>query len=222
LVDLLLRRVERNARPTAETFAPIMALLGTADTGIIDMRAEVEGEPNSAFDGQALRFGRIDFKHRSKKGGHGWLPLAAESAGTLALLEVGMKLIDVFSVGGLLLVDELESSLHPALARHIVALFQDPVQNPKRAQLVFTTHDTNLLGSVVGEPALRRDQVWLTEKDDAGATTLYPLTDYRPRKEENLERGYLQGRYGAIPYYGRSSTSRRGRPRRTGETCGAR
>jgi uncharacterized protein len=67
---------------------------------------------------------------------------------------------------------------------------------------VFTTHDTNLLGTVVGEPALRRDQVWFTEKDAAGATQLYPLTDFHPRKQENLERGYLQGRYGAMPFLG--------------------
>jgi AAA15 family ATPase/GTPase len=74
--------------------------------------------------------------------------------------------------------------------------------NPNNAQLIFSTHDTNLLGSTVGEPALRRDQVWLTEKDPEGATELYPLTDYKPRKSENLERGYLQGRYGAIPFLG--------------------
>lgn len=67
---------------------------------------------------------------------------------------------------------------------------------------MFATHDTNLLGSIVGQPALRRDQVWFTEKDDTGATHLYPLTDFHPRKEENLARGYLQGRYGAIPYLG--------------------
>ena len=68
---------------------------------------------------------------------------------------------------------------------------------------VFTTHDTNLLGNVVGEPPLRRDQIWFTEKDKAGATHLYPLTDFHPRTQENLERGYLQGRYGAVPFLGR-------------------
>ena len=67
-------------------------------------------------------------------------------------------------------------------------------------QLIFTTHDTNLLGSLLGEPPLRRDQVWFTEKDQAGRSHLYPLTDFHPRKEENLERGYLQGRYGAVPF----------------------
>ena len=100
------------------------------------------------------------------------------------------------------LVDELEASLHPALAQQIVRQFNDPATNPGNAQLIFTTHDTNLLGTTLGEPALRRDQVWLTEKDNEGATVLYPLTDYKPRKAENIERGYLQGRYGAIPFLG--------------------
>jgi hypothetical protein len=88
------------------------------------------------------------------------------------------------------------------LALQIVRYMNDPDSNPNNAQLLFATHDTNLLGTTVGEPALRRDQVWLTEKDDTGATVLYPLTDFQPRKAENLERGYLQGRYGAIPFLG--------------------
>jgi hypothetical protein len=89
------------------------------------------------------------------------------------------------------------------LALEILRLFNDPKQNPHGAQLVFTTHDTNLLGNVLGEPPLRRDQIWFTEKDQTGATQLYPLTDFHPLGEENHERGYLQGRYGAIPFLGK-------------------
>jgi AAA15 family ATPase/GTPase len=92
--------------------------------------------------------------------------------------------------------------MHPNLTEHIVRLFNDPEMNPRNAQLIFSTHDTNLLGTLVGEPALRRDQVLLTEKDANGATVLYPLTDFKPRKDENIERGYVQGRYGAIPCLG--------------------
>ncbi len=88
------------------------------------------------------------------------------------------------------------------LARQIVDMFNDPRTNPRNAQLIFTTHDTNLLGNAMGDRALRGDQVWFTEKDKDGATTLYPLTDYKVREDSNLERGYLQGRYGAIPYLG--------------------
>jgi AAA15 family ATPase/GTPase len=84
----------------------------------------------------------------------------------------------------------------------IVKLFNCPHSNPNNAQILFTTHDTNLLGTITGDPPLRRDQIWFAEKNDKGATKIYPLTDYKPRKLENLERGYLQGRYGAIPCLG--------------------
>lgn len=134
-----------------------------------------------------------------------WLTLENESKGTQTLFDMGRNLIFVLEYGGALVVDELEASLHPKLALEIVKQFNNPLTNPKNAQLIFTTHDTNLLGNDAGEPVLRRDQVWLTEKDKEGATTLYPLTDYKPRKAENVERGYLQGRYGAIPYLGNFS-----------------
>jgi AAA15 family ATPase/GTPase len=113
-------------------------------------------------------------------------------------------MLEAIETGGILVVDELEASLHPVLGQHIVDQFNDPAANPNNAQLLFTTHDTNLLGTTLGDgkPALRRDQVWLTEKNNEGATVLYPLTDYKPRKAENLERGYLQGRFGAIPFLG--------------------
>ena len=65
---------------------------------------------------------------------------------------------------------------------------------------MFNAHDTALLGNLLGEPSLHRDQVWFVEEDEEGASRLYPLTDFKPRKFENLERGYLQGRYGAIPF----------------------
>jgi AAA15 family ATPase/GTPase len=141
-------------------------------------------------------------RHRTTGDGEAWLPLASESSGTLALLELAPRVIDTLRRGGLLCIDELEASLHPALALTVVRMFNEPTHNARNAQLIFTTHGTNLLGSIVGEPALRRDQIWFTEKDEGGGTHLYPLTDFHPRKEENLERGYLQGRYGAVPFLG--------------------
>jgi hypothetical protein len=192
--------------------AAIIQLLQGADTGILDVRVEVPenaqgeleicGESTVMVPRRMLRPPAVFFRHRTTENEYGWLPLALESGGTVALLEIAPHVIDTLRAGGLLCVDELEASLHPALALHVVKMFNDPKHNPKHAQLVFATHDTNLLGSVVGEPALRRDQVWFTEKDQDGATHLYPLTDFHPRKEENLERGYLQGRYGAIPFLG--------------------
>ena len=179
-----------DALSTSGERTSLLHLLQAADTGILDVRV----------DPGLVR--RVELRHRSAEEDHSWLPLLMESAGTIALLALAPDIIHVLRTGGLLCVDELEASLHPSLALSVVRLFNDPEHNRRNAQLVFTTHDTNLLGTTVGEPVLRRDQIWFTEKDDGGGTHLYPLTDFHPRKEENLERGYLQGRYGAVPFLG--------------------
>ncbi len=119
-----------------------------------------------------------------------------ESDGTIAYLTLLGPMISAIQDGGVVCVDELDASLHPLLAIHLIQLFGDRSLNPKGAQLVFNTHDTNLLSSGV----LRRDQIWFAEKKQGGSSQIYPLTDFKPRKEENLENGYLQGRYGAIPF----------------------
>jgi AAA15 family ATPase/GTPase len=122
--------------------------------------------------------------------------ISDESRGTQALFALAGPVVEALAKGGLLCIDELDASLHPLMAIEIVKMFNDPKRNPHNAQLLFNTHDTNILEC--GD--LRRDQIWFTEKDENGATHLYPLTDYKARKEENLKRGYLQGRYGAVPF----------------------
>lgn len=176
-------------------------LLRSADIGIVDLK--VEKSESNDLPRRANR-PRFHLKHKNNSD-DAWLPLEEESRGTRTLFRFAAPILEVIRDGGTLLVDELEASLHPSLAQQIVRQFNDPKTNPHNAQLIFTTHDTNLLGTTLGEPALRRDQVWLTEKDDQGATVVYPLTDYKPRKAENLERGYIQGRYGAIPFLGNFS-----------------
>lgn len=185
----------------------IMQLLREADTGIIDVRVETSKDRvfvlNVGSDQPVEQVRHaVSFRHRTTDQERGWLPLWLESAGTLALLGLSTRVIDSLRGGGVLCIDELEASLHPALAMRVVRMFNDQQLNIGGAQLIFATHDTNLLGSAVDEPALHRDQVWFTEKDETGATHLYPLTDFHPRREENLERGYLQGRYGAVPFLG--------------------
>lgn len=103
--------------------------------------------------------------------------------------------LDVLSNGKVLVIDELNTSLHPLLVRHLVSLFHNSKMNHQNAQLLITTHDTSLLDPDI----YRRDQVWFTEKDDHGATKLYSLVEFKPRKNEAFERGYLKGRYGALP-----------------------
>jgi AAA15 family ATPase/GTPase len=123
------------------------------------------------------------------------LPYASESLGTRRLLEVATSALLVLRRGALLVVDELDASLHPRLVREIVAMFGSPGTNPRHAQLVFTSHDVTLL-----DPSLlRRDSIWFTEKDQAGVTSLRSLADYHPRKGEALANGYLAGRYGGVP-----------------------
>jgi AAA15 family ATPase/GTPase len=124
------------------------------------------------------------------------LLLSQESAGTIAYLSLLGPVVDALNKGVPLLIDELDESLHPLLAIELIRMFNTPSSNPKGAQLIFNTHDTNLLSSGV----LRRDQIWFTEKDKNANSHLFPLSDFKPRRQENLENGYLQGRYGAIPF----------------------
>lgn len=121
-----------------------------------------------------------------------------ESHGTRKLFALAGPWLDVLAHGRVLLIDELDTSLHPRLMRHIVGVFHNPEINRQRAQLIFTTHDTTMLDP----DAFRRDQIWFVEKDTNAQSRLYPLTDFSPRKGENFERGYLQGRYGAVPFVG--------------------
>jgi hypothetical protein len=180
-------------RPSSIDREAILTLVRAADTGIVDVKV-TRGDPHERAAP------RIEFQHKSASPKGGWLPLEDESAGTRALVELSLQLRRGLRLGGLVAIDELEASLHPMLALAVIRLFHDPKLNPGKGQLLFTTHDTNLLGSLLGETPLRRDQVWFTEKDQIGRSHLYPLTDFHPRKEENLERGYLQGRYGAVPF----------------------
>jgi AAA15 family ATPase/GTPase len=182
----------------------IVRLMQAADVGILDLKAtdrENFRRERGSFRRVVGKEHDFFFLHKSQFRA-AWLPLDWESSGTITLLGIATRLVAVLREGGMLCIDELEASLHPMLALEILRLFNDPKHNPRGAQLIFTTHDTNLLGNALGDPPLRRDQIWFTEKDETGATKLYPLTDFHPRKEENLERGYLQGRYGAIPFLG--------------------
>jgi len=176
----------------------IRKLFVAADIGVVDIkREEIELKVGS----RVLKDYRVMFQHQADDD-NSWLELAEESAGTRTLFRLAPNIFRTLDTGGVLIVDELEASLHPLIGLKILELFNCPVTNRHNAQLIFTTHDTNLVGTTLGDPPLRRDQIWFTEKDTTGGTRLYPLTDYKPRNVENLERGYLQGRFGAIPFLG--------------------
>lgn len=124
-----------------------------------------------------------------------------ESSGTRRLLSLAGPWDCAAVLGKGLIVDELDASLHPHLTRFLVGLIHDAPQ----AQLIFTTHDCSLLDSDL----FRRDQIWFTEKNSEGATCLYSLSDFKPRQETNIRKGYLNGRYGAIPFVGEFSFGER-------------
>ncbi|RZB29072.1 MAG: hypothetical protein AEth_01676 [Candidatus Argoarchaeum ethanivorans] len=122
-----------------------------------------------------------------------------ESEGTKKLFSLIGLWIDSLNNGRVLIVDELDTKLHHLLNVFLIKLFNDPTQNKNNAQLIFTTHNTNLLDLDI----FRRDQIWFTEKNHSkGSTDLYSLIEFRPRKDKNIQKGYLAGRYGAIPFIG--------------------
>lgn len=121
-----------------------------------------------------------------------------ESEGTIKYFSLAYPIIDALDNGKRLVIDEFDSKMHPLLTNKIIALFNSKDTNPKNAQLIFTTHDTNLLSANV----FRRDQIWFTQKDRYGATELYSLAEYKVRNDASFEKDYLSGKYGAIPIVG--------------------
>lgn len=124
-----------------------------------------------------------------------------ESEGTQKIFALAGTLVDILNNGKVLLADELDARLHPLVTRAIINLFNSKETNPQNAQLIFATHDTNLLSKDI----FRRDQIWFAEKDRFSATHLYSLVEYKVRNDASFESDYIQGRYGAIPFIGNLS-----------------
>lgn len=135
--------------------------------------------------------------HHVTEHGKAVFDLADESGGTRNLLFLAGPILDILNKGLTLVVDELDTSLHTLLVQALVRLFHRPEVNTGGAQLIFTTHDTSLLDAY---GLFRRDQIWFVEKRPDQSSSLFSLLDFSPRKNEALERGYLQGRYGALPF----------------------
>lgn len=122
-----------------------------------------------------------------------------ESEGTQKVFALAGPLVDALNYGKAVVIDEFDARFHPLISCAIVSLFNSSVSNPNNAQLIFMTHDTNLLSNRI----FRKDQIWFTEKDRYGATTLYSLVEYKGvRSDASYENDYIKGRYGAIPYIG--------------------
>ncbi|MCL3850666.1 MULTISPECIES: ATP-binding protein [Parabacteroides] len=140
----------------------------------------------------------------NKIGKHSFIITESESAGTNKVFDIAGFILYTLQYGLPLVIDELDAKLHPLLTKKIIEMFHSPEINKRGAQLIFATHDTNLLGC----DCFRRDQIWFTEKDEKEQTDLYSLVEFRDpdgtkvRNDRNYEKDYIQGRYGAIPFIG--------------------
>ena len=189
-----------------ERRSAVVGFLQAADLAVSDLRVtereitedmipkDMPSEMRKLFLGE--RVDDVHLVHQDPAGRPVELGLDEESDGTQKMFALAGPWIDVLENGRVVVVDELHDNLHPMLVRHLVERFHDPALDSD-AQLVFSTHDTSILSQEV----FRRDQVWFCERNARHETALVPLSDFRPRKGlENLERGYLAGRYGAVPY----------------------
>lgn len=189
----------------------VINFLKDIDTGITGSRRSKIGEipedlpfsPTFSSSRRALAMSRIMWKdqdrlelsHQCIDGQEKFLDIEEESMGTRRLVVLLDAAFQALEEGRPLFVDEFDASLHSHACEAVLGLFCSRKSNPNCAQILATVHNTSLINS----PFLRRDQLWFVEKDQYGASKLYPLTDYRTRKGDDFELGYLQGRYGAVP-----------------------
>ena len=188
----------------------IVDFIRSADIVIDDIRAETKSLEDALPDDmpKAARKEILDEMKGAKvyevktvhkdSGGKGVeFAFDEESDGTQKLFSMAGPWFDVLENGRILCVDEMHAHLHPELVKFLIQLFHSNETNPKNAQLIFTTHET----SIMSQKIFRRDQIWFCERDKNQATSLYPLTDFSPRKgREKLGAAYLSGRYGAVPF----------------------
>lgn len=191
----------------------VLSLLSFADSGIVDLKTRATDIPEGmlnilkkhlnpeAFElikERTLQIKEIALVHKIGENRTVALDFDVESRGTHNLLALLNPILLGLESGGVLCIDEFTASLHPHVGRRVIEFIHSRRARGKPLQLIFVSHDTNLLDASL----FRRDQIWLTEKDSSGATQIYPLSDFHPRKGENIARGYLQGRYGAVPLAG--------------------
>lgn len=202
-------------------FKRVIGAIGAADLGITDAQLAVDDMAEAdlaaqreatdklkavfeALTGQKAELGltlpdkkmSLQFRHNidGKQVGFGF---DEESLGTLTMLDLACDFVNAITAGKTVFVDEAERSLHPLLLKNLVGLFFNRELNTKGAQLVFTTHDLSFLSNDL----LRRDQIWFVQKGYAdGASELFPLSSFSPRKDDNLMNRYLYGAYGAVPF----------------------
>lgn len=186
----------------------ICDFLSSADISIADIEVETRKVPGQSVHvdfiagktevrSEEMEEHQLRFHHVTEQG-NAIFDLMDESNGTRNLLFLAGPVLDILNKGLTLVIDELDTSLHTLLVHELVRLFHRPDINKHGAQLIFTTHDTSLLDA---PDLFRRDQVWFVEKNPDQSSSLIGLSEFSPRKNEALERGYLMGRYGGVPFF---------------------
>lgn len=171
----------------------VIKFFSTFDSSIIDLQIKAFPSDKNKFAVWAI--------HKTKDGNKASIPLERESSGTLKMFSLFPHLLDTLTNGGVLFVDELNGRLHPLLVRSVLISFLNMDTNPKHAQIIFTAHDVWQLEN----DSFRRDEIWFTEKNKDGESSLYSLADIenengvKIRKDENFAKNYLVGKYGAVP-----------------------
>lgn len=218
-----LGQIKTMARKDPHVLAQMSQLIQYADFGIDEIQVRATGASSGNAGGQAvdphLTFegvpdeimdyfntelkwslnNELVFHHVSEEGG-GWLSQSMESDGTLAGLAFLSVALRTLKNGRVMLVDEIERSLHPVLVKGLISLFTNIQTNPHQAQLIFTSHDVTLITSGCGgDGVLNRNQLWFTRKGKDGASSLCPVTAFSPRLDENLGKNYLNGVYEVLP-----------------------
>lgn len=221
----LVQQQQRAGEPASFDFGDIETLLQMADVGILSVDLREDAVPPETLEflaqlrkllypeesgGEASAPGELpqeavdevihglEFTHRGPRDQTGKLAVDQESEGTKAWLALAVPALSALREGTVLVADELDASLHPHLVQLLIGFFNDPEFNANGAQLIFTSHDAFVL-SPLNQETLAPEQVWFTEKDHEGVSTLYSLSDFPRHADANIARRYLAGRYGAVP-----------------------
>ena len=178
-----------------------------ADLGITDVYIEKISSPHPdaiVMSDKGIVSGpytvyKLSFEHKGSNGKKYVMDLNNESQGTRQFVTYMRYFIPGLMTGGIFIIDEIDKNIHSMMLAKLIEMFNNPKINKGGAQLIFNTHDTSILKSDI----LKRDEIWFVEKNEEGCSEVYPLTEFKAIREGfNYEKGYLEGRFGAIPYLG--------------------
>ncbi|MTJ49048.1 ATP/GTP-binding protein [Dolichospermum sp. UHCC 0259] len=166
----------------------VLKIIQKFDTGLSSVEIKRKSEEEFKYNIYAV--------HQTHEGNEISWTLDEESLGTQRLFSLAFQIVTSMSLGQLTIIDELGTNIHPNIVKCIIKMFQSPKTNPLNAQLIFTSHDNTLQRNNL----LRRDQIWFTQKRPDHSTELYPLTDFHVRNDLAIDKAYLDGRFGAVPF----------------------